>query len=118
MQIPKQSRPLYITAVDYTKKGVIDSIHAKFSFDDTGMIFSRSEMLYLLESANQTFYIDERSFSFQVKKSRNGSLNATGENRDDLGKLITIEKLLGKISKNDKLSLQEKGTKYLKNLFM
>ena len=100
-RIGNKQKPLFISGVDYdpaTK--LISHIYARSSFGEKGMIFSRLQLLGLIEQQDQIFYTDETSFYTRVAVYDKVFLNtqATGYHGDKLGHLFSIHNRLGKIT--------------------
>lgn len=108
--------PLFISAVNYAKPGLIDAIYAKSSFGAQAMILTRAEMVYLIKEHSQIFYIDERSYSFQVYLLKNGVLSNQESPIDSLGSLKSFANQLGEIPTFEKNTLTGNAKKYIHSL--
>lgn len=108
--------PLFISAVNYTKAGLIDVIYAKSSFGAQAMILTRAEIVYLIKEHSQIFYIDDRSYSSQVFLLKNGFLSNQESSKDSLGSLKTLANQLGELSVFEKNTLAGKTKKHIQSL--
>lgn len=108
--------PLFISAVNYAKDGLISVVYAKSAFGVQTMILTRTEMVYLIKEHFQLFYIDEHSFSFRVFLLQNGFLSNHNPTKDSLGSLNSLSNQLGEISTFEKNRLAQNAKKYIHSL--
>lgn len=109
--------PLYISAVDYKKGGLIEFIYADSAFGSEGMILSRAEIVLLIEDHKQLFFVDETSYSFRLGFTPNKSLNTIPTMTfDRLGHLHSLHDRLGEMSSSKKEQFLRNAKRYLRGV--